>query len=206
GRPILELHERGRRVVLGVRPDRRRRRTLRDPQEVACRGAIVLRFVGLLGLFVDRRREIVDEGLPLRIVGGRQRQHLGIGGLGRLIVAELDRRMRDDGPCRAPQRGVGHRIALDQRATRGRGRRVVFERIEVLRRGAQNDRRLLVLGERIGELQRALDRGTLQVGLLLGRGALELLAVREDRSVSGGRGAVVRRVRVRGALVLARRL
>src|SRR6185503_631285 len=133
GRPILELHERGRRVVLGVRPNRRRWRALRDPQEVAGRGTIVLRRVGLLGLLVDRRREVVDERLPLGILGGREREYLGVRGLGGQIIAELDRRVRDDGPRGAPQRGVGHRIALDQRAPRSRGRHVVFERVEVLR-------------------------------------------------------------------------
>ena len=167
-RPILKLHERRRRVVLRGRPDRRRRRAFRDPQEVARRGTIVLRLVGLLGLLVDRRREIVDERLPPCVLGRRQRQHLGVRGLGRAIVAELGRRMRDDGPRRAPQRGLGRRIALDQRPPGGCGGREILERVEVLGRGAENDGRMLVIGERIGKPQRAHDGGPLELRLLLG--------------------------------------
>ena len=73
-RPILELHERRRRVVLRGRANRRRRRALRDAQEVTRGRAIVLRLVGLLGLLVDRRREVVDERLPPLVLGRRQRR------------------------------------------------------------------------------------------------------------------------------------
>ena len=205
-RPVLQLHQRRGRVVLGGRPNRRRRRAFRDAQEVARRGAIVLRLVRLLGLLVDRRREVVDERLPPFVLGRRQRQHLGVRGLGRLIVAELERRMRDDRPRRAAQRGLGRRVALDQRAPRGRGRRVILERIEILGRSAEHDRRMLVLGERVGELERALDRRALQLRLQRRARALELLAMREDRGVAGGRRALVRRIGVRRALVLARGL
>ena len=102
-RPVLELHQRGGRVVLGGRPNRRRRRALRDSQEMAGGGAVILRLVGLLGLLVDRRRQIVDERLPRFILGRRYLEHLEVRGLGGLVIGELERRVRDDGPRRAPQ-------------------------------------------------------------------------------------------------------
>ena len=60
--------------------------------------------------------------------------------------------MRDDGPRRAPQRGLGRRITLDQRPPGGRGGREILERVEILGRRAEHDGRVLVLGERVGEL------------------------------------------------------
>ena len=114
--------------------------------------------------------------------------------------------MRDDGPRRAPQRGLGRRIALDQRAPGGCGGREILERVEILGRCAENDGRMLVVGERIGKPQRAHDGRTLQLRLCSGARRLELLAVREDGRVAGRRCALVRRVGVRRALVLERGL
>ena len=114
--------------------------------------------------------------------------------------------MRDDGPRRAPQLDVGRRITLDQRPAGGYGAAEILERIEILRGGAEHDRRVLVLGERICKLQRAIDRCALQRRLLVLAGDLQLLAMRDDRGVAGRRGALVRRVLVGRSLVLARGL
>jgi hypothetical protein len=105
--PVLQLHESRRGIVLGGGPDRRRRRALRDAQEVARRGAVVLGLVRLLGLLVDRRGEVVDERPPAWIVGGRQLEDLGVRGLRGLVVGELERRVRNDRPRRASHCRVG---------------------------------------------------------------------------------------------------
>ena len=114
--------------------------------------------------------------------------------------------MRDDRPCGQPQRRVGARIPIDQRLRGRASGRELLHRVEILRRGAQHDRGMLVLGERFGEPERAVDGRVFHRRHLVVSRRLQLLAVRKDGGVTRRGSPLVQRIVVGRALVLARRL
>src|SRR5262249_42456855 len=205
-RPVLEVDQRRAGVVLGQRPDLRGGCGLRDPQEVIGGRPVVLGLVGLLALLVDRRRQVLDHGLPRLVVGRRHLEHARIGVLGLRIVAGLEGRVGDDRPRPAAERRIRAGIAVDQLLRRRDRRRKLLHLVEIVYRGAEHGGCVLVFRERVDEAQRAGDGVAPRRRLLPGRRALLVLPLRVDRRLSGRRRLLVRGIVVGGALVLPRRL
>ena len=116
--------------------------------------------------------------------------------------------MRNDNPCRAPERRVRPRIGIDDALGGIDGGAVVLHLIHVVGSRSQYRGGLFVLRERIGKLERACDRIALDLVLVFGcrAGGLELLAVCVDRGVTRVCRLGMARVLVGRALVLLRRL
>ncbi len=82
------------------------------------------------------------------------------------------------------------------------GQRQVLHLVKIVSGGAEDDRRLLVIRERVGKAQRAVDRMLLDLEHSRARRQLEVLAMREDRGIACGGRLLVRLVVVSGALIL----
>ena len=82
--------------------------------------------------------------------------------------------------------------------------REILHLVQVISRGTENNGRLLVLREGVGEAQRAVDGGCLELPLPYAGRTLERLAIGVDRRVACGRRLLVLVVLVGCPLVLDR--
>ena len=95
----------------------------------------------------------VDDGIARVVVLGRQLQDVRVGNLGLGVRGDIDRRMRDDGPCRATQCLVSRRVALDELVPGLDCPREILDLVEIVGCRTEDDRRLFMFLEGVGEPQ-----------------------------------------------------
>ena len=205
-RPVAHLDQRGGRVVLGRRTNRRGRRGLANTQEVADGRVVRAGAARLLALLVDRRRDALDDLGALGVGGRNQRAELHVGGLRGREVGEVELRVREHGPRSALQIGLDRRRARDDLLRDVARAREIVEREQLLGRVGLHARRLLVGRIALREPQRAVDALTMPLGALRAAQLVLVLRVREQRRVARLAAVLMERVRVSGALVLERRV
>jgi len=200
--PLLRGDEQRGRVVLRGGTDRRCGRDARDAEELADGTGDVARRLFRLSLPVDRCRQALGDLGTQGVLRRQPRREFAVGTLRLDVACRIEVRVREHGPRHQLLAGIGARAKRQQPLGDGLGPLAVARVEQRLGRAGEHARHFGLIGERVGEPQRGIDRAQPQCGsLCLGHLRLSLV-ISHQGCITGTTRSRIRSVRIGSPLVL----